>query len=93
MIFLLISILSCNSATVKSSTKRDNFKNQITTVDSSLLKPLSIKADSTSKLLGQGGCVKCQCPKFSDTDGDNICETPKNNDPNSICEHERKDHM
>ncbi len=39
-----------------------------------------------------GGCVKCQCNKWSDSNGDYKCDTTRNNDSSSKCQHPEVDH-
>lgn len=40
----------------------------------------------------EGGCNKCFCNEFSDTDGDDICDTRKNNNQERKCRHSIDDH-
>lgn len=39
-----------------------------------------------------GGCVKCQCNGWSDTDNDGKCDTIRNNDNTKKCGHAEIDH-
>ena len=39
-----------------------------------------------------GGCVKCQCNGWLDTNGDDKCETIRNNDNTQKCQHGNIDH-
>lgn len=39
-----------------------------------------------------GGCVRCQCIGWTDTNKDGKCDTTRNNDSSSKCQHPEVDH-
>jgi cytochrome c5 len=94
-ICLFITIASCNSSGDKPAEET-----KATTIDT-VASVIQKQADtiSTTPVDGASGksqantfCHLCQCHGFTDTDGDKMCNSPRVDNPTTICDHHRRDH-